>query len=153
VVHLVDTKTIKMIGTVDEVDISGIKVGQQATISVDAFPGRTVTGKVSFISPFGNLTAGEVDFPVEIYLDPTEGLQLKGTLTATAEIVTGYRDNVLMVPNRALRGPAGNLTATVVLDPDKGITEKRSVTIGLQNKTSTEIVSGLKEGEKVLIQD
>ena len=90
---------------------------------------------------------------MEIYLDPTEGLQLKGTLTATAEIVTGYRDNVLMVPNRALRGPAGNLTATVVLDPDKGITEKRSVTIGLQNKTSTEIVSGLKEGEKVLIQD
>ncbi|MHB8084947.1 MAG: efflux RND transporter periplasmic adaptor subunit [Dehalococcoidia bacterium] len=153
VVHLVDTKTIKMIGTVDEVDISGVKVGQEATISVDAFPGRKVTGKVTFVSPFGNLTAGEVDFPIEIYLDPTEGLELKGTLTATADIVTGKRENVLMVPNRALRGPSGNLTVTVVLDPDKGITEQRRVTIGLQTKSSTEIISGLKEGEKVLIQD
>ena len=153
VVHLVDTKTIKMIGTVDEVDISGVKVGQEAIISIDAFPGRKVTGKVSFISPFGDLIAGEVDFPVEIYLDPTEGLELKGTLTATAEIVTGKRENVLVVPNRALRGPTGNLTVTVVTDPDKGITEKRSVSIGLQNKTSTEVVSGLKEGEKILIQD
>ncbi len=153
VVHLVDTKTIKMIGTVDEVDISGVKVGQQAVISIDAFPGRKVTGKVTFVSPFGNLIAGAVDFPVEIYLDPTEGLELKGTLTATADIITGERNNVLIVPNRALRGPAGNLTVTVVADPDKGITEKRRVTIGLQNKTSTEIVSGLKEGEMVLIQD
>jgi multidrug resistance efflux pump len=58
VVHLVDTKTVKMIGTIDEVDISGVKVGQEATISIDAFPGRKVTGKVTFVSPFGNLTAG-----------------------------------------------------------------------------------------------
>ncbi len=153
VVHLVDTKTIKMIGTVDEVDISGVKVGQQATINIDAFPGQTVNGKVTFVSPFGDLEANAVNFPVEIKLEPVQGIELKGTLTAKADIITGERDNVLMVPNRALRGPAGNLYVTVVTDPDKGLTEKRNVTVGLQNKSQTEIVSGLKEGEKVLIQD
>ncbi len=152
-VHLVDTKTIKMTGIIDEIDITRVQVGQKAVLTVDALPGQKLSGKVTFVSPFGTLLAGVVNFPVEIYLDPVENVSLRGGLTATADIITGEKDDVLMVPNRAVKGLAGDFWVDVVTNAATGLTEKRSVTIGAQNKKITEIVSGLKEGEKVLIEE
>lgn len=150
-VHLVDTKTIRMDGVIDEIDITKVKVGQDANITVDALPGQTLKGHVTFVSPFGTLQAGVVNFPVEIYLNPVEGVELKGTLTATADIIIGKRENVLLVPNKAVKGLAGDFWVDVVTKASAGTTEKRSVKVGLQNKRFIEIVSGLKEGEQVLI--
>jgi HlyD family secretion protein len=151
-IHLVDTKTIKMTGIIDEIDITKVEVGQQAIITVDALPGQKLKGKVTFVSPFGTLQAGVVNFPVEIYLDPTEGVELRGGLTATADIIIGVHEKVLMVPNRAIKGLAGDFWVDVVTDPATAGMEKRPVKIGLQNKKYTEIISGLKEGEQVLIE-
>ncbi len=151
-IHLVDTKTIKMTGIIDEIDITRVEVGQQAIITVDALPGQKLKGKVTFVSPFGTLQAGVVNFPVEIYLDPTEGVELRGGLTATADIIIGIHEKVLMVPNRAIKGLAGDFWVDVVTDPATASMEKRPVKIGLQNKKFTEIISGLKEGEQVLIE-
>ena len=151
-VHLVDTKTIKMTGIIDEIDITKVKVGQDALLTVDALPGQKLNGHVTFVSPFGTLMTGVVNFPVEIYLDPHEGVELRGGLTATADIIIGQRNNVLMVPNRAVKGLAGDYWVDVVKDAASATTEKRTVKIGMQNKKSTEIVSGLREGEYVLIE-
>ena len=151
-VHLVDTRTIKMTGIIDEIDITKVKVGQNAILTVDALPGQKLNGHVTFVSPFGTLMTGVVNFPVEIYLDPLEGVELRGGLTATADIIIGQRENVLMVPNRAVKGLAGDYWVDVVKDPSSATTEKRTVKIGMQNKKLTEIVSGLKEGEQVLIE-
>ena len=152
-VYLVDTKTIRMTGVIDEIDITKVKVGQPAILTVDALPGQRLNGHVTFVSPFGTLQAGVVNFPVEVYLDPSENTtDLRGGLTATADIVIGKRDNVLQVPNRAIKGLSGDYSVDVVIDPSTAATEKRAVQIGMQNKTMTEIISGLKEGEKVLIE-
>ena len=77
---------------------------------------------------------------------------LRGGLTATADIITGKRENVLQAPNRAIKGLAGDFWVDVVTNASTAATEKRPVKTGLQNKKSTEIISGLKEGEQVLIE-
>ncbi len=152
-VYLVDTKTIRMTGVIDEIDITKVKVGQPVILTVDALPGQRLNGHVTFVSPFGTLQAGVVNFPVEVYLDPSENTtDLRGGLTATADIVIGKRDNVLQVPNRAIKGLSGDYSVDVVTDASTAATEKRPVKIGMQNKNMTEIISGLKEGEKVLIE-
>jgi len=152
-VYLVDTKTIRMTGIIDEIDITRVQVGQEAMLTVDALPGQRLKGNVRFVSPFGTLQSGVVNFPVEIYLDKTENVDLlRGGLTATADIITGKRENVLQVPNRAIKGLAGDFWVDVVTNASTAATEKRPVKTGLQNKKSTEIISGLKEGENVLIE-
>jgi multidrug efflux pump subunit AcrA (membrane-fusion protein) len=85
-VHLVDTKLVELEGVVDELDIFKVKTGQKATITVDALPGRNLTGTVTFISPYGADKTGVVNYKVIIKLDPTD-LELKGGLTATANII------------------------------------------------------------------
>lgn len=160
-VHLVDTKTVKLDGNVDEVDIAKLtqdyeekqKEGkkQEATITVDAFPGKELMGYVTFISPFGDSAAGVVQFPVTIMFEPTD-VELLGTLTATAEIIIGEKHaNVIRVPSRAVNGTAGDYWVDVVVDEKTGATAKRPITLGLQSRNWDEVLSGLKEGEKVLL--
>ncbi|MFA5399161.1 MAG: efflux RND transporter periplasmic adaptor subunit [Dehalococcoidia bacterium] len=152
-VYLVDTKTIRMKGIIDEIDITKVSVGQAAIIKVDALPGRDLKGHVRFVSPFGTLQSGVVNFPVEIYMDKDEDTSgLRGGLTATADIITGMRENVLQVPNRAIKGLSGDYWVDIVIDASSAKTEKRPVKTGVQNKKNTEIISGLKEGEQVLIE-
>ena len=152
-VHLVDTKTIRMTGVIDEIDITRVSVGQDAILTVDAVPDQKFKGHVTFVSPFGTLQAGVVNFPIEIYFNQGEKVELlRGGLTATADIVIGKRDKVIQVPNRAIKGLSGDYWVDIVVDAETAQTVKRPVQIGLQNKKSTEIISGLKEGEKVLIE-
>ncbi len=91
-------------------------------------------------------------YKVEIALDPQETAYLTGGLTATAEILVDTRKGVLIVPNGAIGGGNGNYTVRVLKDEKTGVIEQRPVTIGLQNRTYTEIVSGLSEGEKVVLE-
>ncbi|MDD5312233.1 MAG: efflux RND transporter periplasmic adaptor subunit [Dehalococcoidia bacterium] len=152
-VHLVDTGTIRMKGVVDEIDITQVSVGQEAILTVDAVPDQKFKGHVTFISPFGMLQSGVVNFPIEIYFDKDENIRLlRGGLTATADIVIGQRESVLIVPNRSIKGLAGDYWVEVVIDADKALTEKIQVQIGMQNKKSTEIISGLEEGDLVLTE-
>jgi RND family efflux transporter MFP subunit len=150
-IYLVDTRTVKLEGVVDEVDIYKVKVGQDTIITVDALPGVELKGKVTFISPLGNQTTGVVEFPVTISLDPTE-TELKGALTATADIIIDEHKDILIVPNRAIKGSVGNYWVDVVIDEKKVTTEKRPVVIGAQNEQLTEIISGLRQGEKVIVE-
>jgi len=150
-VYLVDTRTVKLEGVVDEVDIYQVKVGQDTIITVDALPGVELKGRVTFISPLGNQTTGVVEFPVTISLEPTE-TELKGGLTATADIIIDEHKDILMVPNRAIKGSVGNYWVDVVIDKKKGTTEKRPVVTGAQNEQFTEIISGLSQGEKVIVE-
>ena len=150
-VHLVDTRTVEMNGVVDEIDIYKVKVGQEAIIIVDALPDAELKGHVTFISPFGTQETGVVEFAVTIALDPTE-TELKGGLTATADIIVEKHENVLLIPNRSVKGLPGDYWVEVVIDEQKLTTEQRHIDIGAQNENSSEVVSGLKEGEKIIVE-
>jgi HlyD family secretion protein len=150
-VHLVDTSTVEMDGVVDEIDIYKVKVGQEVIIIVDALPDAKLKGKVTFISPFGTQTTGVVEFAVTISLDPTE-TEPKGGLTATADIIVEKHENVLLIPNRSIKGSPGDYWVEVVIDEKKVTTEKRPVVLGAQNDQLSEVISGLSEGEKIIVE-
>jgi len=163
VVRLVNTKDWKMEGVVDEIDIFKVKVGQEVIITVDAMPSVELKGKVTFISPFGTQTTGVVEFDVSIALEPDsvvtalEAVRAKenekrGGLTATADIIVEKHENVLLIPNRSIKGSPGDYWVEVVLDEKTMTTEKRQVELGAQNERLSEVISGLSEGEKIIVE-
>ncbi len=150
-VHLVDTRTVKMEGVVDEIDIYQVEVGQEVIVVVDAMPDEEFSGEVTFISPFGTEEAGVVEFAVTIELDPTE-IELKGGLTATADIVVQKSEDVLLIPYQAVKESPEGWWVEVAVDDATGETEQRQVVLGTYNEYFYEVVSGLDEGEKVIVE-
>jgi len=151
-IQVVDTSQIKFVGTVDEIDILKIKTGQKAAISVDAIPDKTFGGRVSFISPYGTAsTGGVVKFNVTVLLDPTD-VDLKGGLTATADIAVKSIENALLLPVTAVTTTKEGSFVNLVVD-STGKTEKKQVTLGEQNQLYVQILSGLKEGDHVTITE
>jgi membrane fusion protein, macrolide-specific efflux system len=146
-ISLVDAGEIRMRGFVDEVDIATIKVGQSANITLDALPDEQLDGEVAFISPIGTALAGVVSYDTTIALK-NPATQLRDGMTATAEVIIERRDNVLFVPNRALRGTWQRPYVLVFID---GQQEERDVTLGLTDGINTEVLSGLEEGEEVVL--
>jgi multidrug efflux pump subunit AcrA (membrane-fusion protein) len=151
-IQMVDTSQIEFKGLVDEIDITKIKAGQNASITVDAVPNKTFTGKVSFISPYGTADSnGVVHFNVTILLDPTD-VALKGMLTATADIAVSTAENALILPLTAITtAKDGTSSVTIITSDNK--TEKRPVTLGMQNAQSAVILTGVNAGDRVIIQE
>jgi len=146
-ISMVDPGEILMRGFIDELDISKVKVGQQANIVLDALPDKDVKGRVSFISPVGSVQAGVVVYDTTITLENPDD-ELRDGMSAIAEIVIQRKDNVLLIPNKAIRGTARNPTVVVLT---QGQTEERQISLGLSDGVNTEVVSGLKEGEIILL--
>jgi RND family efflux transporter MFP subunit len=152
VLKLADTGVITMTGVVDEIDVGKVSKGQKATVLVDAFPGKTFDGQVQFISPYGTLQTGVGTYKVEITLGPEAAPYLTGGLTAAAEILVDKRKDVLLIPNSALHIQGTESWVYVINEEKVGQIEQRPVQVGLQSRTQAEIISGLNEGEKVLLQ-
>jgi len=148
VLKLADRRSVRMTGIVDELDIARLTRGQQASVLVDALPGKVINGKIKFISPFGTLQTGLAIYKVEIELDPVDAALLTGGMTATAEILLEKRDNVLIVPRGALNNNGSEWWVYIVKD---GQQEQRPVKIGVQTRAQAEVLSGLLPGEKVLL--
>jgi RND family efflux transporter MFP subunit len=147
-VKLVDTKSIKFTGLVDEIDIVKVKVGQKASITVDAVPDKIFTGTVKFISPYGAEEGNVVKFALTIALDPYD-VELRGGLSATADISAYSAKNVLLVPvSMVVTTPMGSIV--MVMNETTGQAEPRRVTLGEGNFQYFEVLSGLKEGDKIL---
>ena len=144
---LIETSKIKLSGLIDEVDISKVKLGQNVTITLDALPDKEVKGVVTFISQAGTSQMGVVSYKTTITLQNPD-TELRDGMSANADIITDRRENVLLIPNRAIQGSLKNPYVEVVTD-DK--TEQRNIILGLSDGAYTEILSGLEEGEVVVL--
>jgi len=150
-IKLVDTSSIRFEGLVDEIDIMKVQPGQKASITVDAVPNKILTGTVKFISPFGTKSGNVIKFAVTIELDPYD-VELRGGLSATADINIYSATNVLLVPVSVIvNTPSG--PAVAVINEATGQPEFRQVTLGKQTFQFAEVLSGLKEGEKVTVSE
>jgi macrolide-specific efflux system membrane fusion protein len=146
-ISLVDTSEIEMQGYIDELDVAMVKLGQAANITLDALPDEQVTGSVTFISPISTVRAGIVSYATTITLENLSA-ELKDGMSATAEVVVERRDNVLLVPNTVIQGILENPMVVVLVD---GQQEQRPITLGLSDGFNTEVLSGLEEGEEVVV--
>jgi len=133
--------------TIDETDIGRVQIGQDAAVTLDAFPDSTFVGKVTRLDLSGKSVQGVVSYALEIELAPTEEA-LRSGMTATANI-TVARKLGLVVPNRAIKRDTVGKYYVEVLAGDQA--QKRFVTPGLSNELVTEILSGVNAGDQVIV--
>ncbi len=152
IIQLVDTSDVKFEGLVDEIDVLKIQTGQKASISIDAVTDKSFGSTVTFISPYGTTDTGTVvKFAITIKLDPTE-IDLKGGLSATATVSIANIKDIVLVPLAAVKTTPRDSTVMLVNDLT-GATENRQITLGRQNYQFAEVLSGLKEGDKLLVEE
>jgi len=147
-----DVNEVYVDGKVDEADIAHVYMGQPARIKVESFRDRTFNGKVTKISPMGVEKDNVTTFEVRVSINNPGG-ELKALMTANAEILLDEHKGVLTVPENAVT--YDNMKNASVQVPDKSKkdgTRKVDVKVGLSNGSVTEIVSGLKEGDQVVLQ-
>jgi HlyD family secretion protein len=147
-----DVNEVYVDGKVDEADIAHVYMGQPARIKVESFRDRVFNGKVTKISPMGVEKDNVTTFEVRVSINNPGG-ELKALMTANAEILLDEHKGVLTVPENAVT--YDNQKNASVQIPDKSQkdgTRKVPVTVGLSNGSVTEIASGLKEGDQVVLQ-
>ena len=142
--------------SINELDINKIQVGQEVEITADALDGQTFTGVVDKVNINGTTTNGTTNYPVTVLVDGTPE-ELKPGMNVSARIIVEDAGNVLCVPVEAVsRGrtdqPAGGparLPWTRRATSRTPPSWSREVTLGRNDDTYIEILSGLEEGETV----
>src|ERR1017187_3904686 len=147
-----DLREVYVKGKVDESDIGKVYLGQPARITVESYKDRKFSGKVTKISPMGVEKDNVTTFEVRVSISNEAG-KLMATMTANAEILLEERKGVLAIPEGAIiYGKDRGLQVEI---PDAGSeTGRRRVTVatGIGNGSRTQIVSGLNEGQQVILQ-
>jgi len=147
-----DTHEVYVKGKVDESDIAKVYLGQAARIKVESYKDRTFNGKVTKISPMGVEKDNVTTFEVRVSIDNSKG-ELKSMMTANAEILLEEHKAVLMVPEGALIYDKDRKASLEVPDANAHDGKKKiAVTVGISNGSKTELLSGLNEGNQVVLQ-
>ncbi len=148
---LSDLSRIFVNANVDESDIGKVKLGQKATITCDAYPGRRFRGRVVRIATKGTNNNNVVTFEVKIEVEGEGKELLRPEMTANVEIQADRKEDVLLLPNEAVQyGRMGYYVETKKED-DPTTTVRKPVKTGITDGLQTEIVEGLKEGEEVVV--
>jgi HlyD family secretion protein len=207
-IRLIDPKRFGVDVLVNEMDIYKIKVGTEATVSVEALSSMVFPAKVAHISPVANVQSSVVNYAVQVELEPLDTLQqqrqtipnlpageiperlkeaiesgqmteeqveemmnrmqqrspslqtptsipenflLREGLTVTVTILVEEATDVLVVPNTAITSRGGQTYVRVALPDD--MTEERKIETGISNWQYTEVVSGLSEGEQIIVPE
>jgi HlyD family secretion protein len=147
-----DVNEVYVQGKVDEADIAHVYLGQPARIKVESFRDRVFNGKVTKISPMGVEKDNVTTFEVRVSINNPNG-ELKALMTANAEILLDEHKGVLTVPENAVVYDNQKNASVEVPDKSKKDGQRKvDVKVGLSNGSVTEIVSGLKEGDQVVLQ-
>ncbi len=156
--------TQKKLATIslNEIDAAKVQVGQKTTLTFDAIDGLAIAGQVSGIDSIGTVTQGVVTYNVTIQFD-TQDQRVKPGMSANAAIVTDVKQDVLVVPNSAVKAqgavsyvempatqPAASSSQTTMSTAASEPIVQQQVQTGLSNDTMTEITSGLQEGDWVV---
>jgi HlyD family secretion protein len=152
IMNLGDTSEVYVKGKVDESDIAKVYLGQPARIKVESFKDKTFDGKVTKISPLGVEKDNVTTFEVRVSVTNDKG-ELKAAMTANAEIILEEHKGTLIIPEGALLYDKDKNASVEVPDPH-GAEGKRKVAvkIGVSNGAKTEVLSGLKVGDQVIVQ-
>ncbi len=142
-----DTSELRVQLNIDETDIARVKVGQDVTIGLDAYPDASIDAQVTEVAATATTVQGVVNYIATVSLKPTD-VPVKIGMTANANIVVAKKDNVLLVPNQAVRAANNKLYVTVQTAP--GQTKSVEVKLGLANDQVTEVLSGLNAGDQVV---
>lgn len=146
--------------SLNEVDAAKVQVGNPVTLSFDAIPDLTLTGKVSQIDLLGTVTQGVVNYTVQISFD-TQDSRVRPSMSAAAAIITDTKTDVLAVPLSAIKSNGNTSYVEMVEDANidtknganitlKSSPKQQTVVVGASDNSYTEIVSGVSEGQTIV---
>jgi HlyD family secretion protein len=144
---MADLGKLEVVVEMSEVDVNQVKTGQKAEITLDALSDVTLEGTVTQIAPAGTLSSGVVNYPVTVSLTKTAD-GVKTGMTANLNIIVAESDNVLTVPNRAVKTVNKQKVVTLFKN---GQQVQVPVQVGLSSDTATAIISGVNEGDVVVL--
>jgi HlyD family secretion protein len=156
-----DLAEMQVDANVSESDIGGVREGQDASFTVEAFPNRTFNGRVVQVRQAPQTVQNVVTYDVVVSAPNAEQL-LKPGMTATVRLVTDHRENALRVPDQALRytpgsprpGDAGAAGPAQIWVLRNGAPVRVPITTGLDDDTEIEIVHGdVKAGDEVILSE
>ena len=147
-----DISDVFVRGKVDQADIGKVYLTQLTRITVESFRDKKFEGKVYQISPLGVEKENVTTFEVKVSI-ANPGRELKAQMSANAEIILEEKPNVLLVPEAAIIYDKDRKATVEVPDAtsDKG-RKKVNVKLGISNGVKTELVAGLNQGAKVILQ-
>jgi RND family efflux transporter MFP subunit len=153
---IADLSTLLVKIDLNQIDVARVRLGQKADITVDALPGKKYTAHVTKVAPAAVAPAhgqGADVFPVEAQLDPSPDLaEIKPGMTADVRIVVGTEKAVLLLPIEAVVTSKDKSKVTVIEEGERGPrTVPRDVTVGARNDREVQVKTGLRQGDKVLI--
>jgi HlyD family secretion protein len=152
IMTLGDVSSVYVLGKVDQADIGKVYIGQPARIVVESFKDKKFQGKVTKISPMGVEKENVTTFEVRVSIQNPGG-ELKANMSANAEIILEEKHGVLMVPEAAVLYDKDRKPSLEIPDAkEKNGRRKLSVQLGISNGVKTELLGGLKEGDKVILQ-
>lgn len=149
-VTIIDLERLEVWAYVDETDIGRIKENQNATFTVDTYSDTDFEGKVTAIYPKAVIQDNVVNYVSTLKITDFKEKILRPEMTVTVTIYLEKKENVLTVPNNAIKREQGK-TVVTVLD-NNGKMSQRNVTTGYSSNGYVEILEGVREGEKVVIQ-
>lgn len=152
VMTLGDTSEVYVKGKVDEADIGKVYLGQPAHIVVESFKDKTFQGKVTKIAPLGVEKDNVTTFEVRVSI-ANPGGELRANMSANAEIILEEKTNVLLIAEGAVIFDKNKSSFVEIPDAkaDDG-RKKLAVKLGISNGVKAEVLSGLNDGQKVILQ-
>lgn len=151
VMTLGDIERVFVRGRVDEADIGHVKLDLPARITTESFPDRTFMGRVTQISPIGVERDNVTTFEVEVSID-NAGHELKANMTANAEIILEEHADTLVIPEAAISYDAERNASVDLADPAVAGGRRRvPIRVGIGNGTRTQVLDGLKQGDRVVL--
>jgi membrane fusion protein (multidrug efflux system) len=122
-----------------------LETGMIAEVATEVLKGRVYEGNIKLINPRIDVDTGTVKVTLEVF---DESLSLKPGMFVEARIIIGMKENVLVIPRKAILYKQ-NLTYVFVLDRNQAF--QREVTLGLSEEDDMEVISGLEEGETIVV--
>jgi HlyD family secretion protein len=151
IMTLGDVSSVFIKGEVDEADIGKAECGQRVRTKVESFPSESFEGVVKRIAPMGRELNNVTTFEVRVSILNPQG-RLRVNMTANAEIVLEEHKNVLLVPEAALVYDKDKKVSVQRLAPETSQGwRKTPVKTGISNGQRTEVLEGLKEGDKLVL--
>ncbi len=142
--------TLEAVANVAELDVGRIRPGQPVELQVDAYPRRPFRGTVRLVAPEAVIEQNVTSFQVRIALAPEARAQLRSGMNLTASVVLGRRPGALLVPTAAIVSERGG-TGVYVSGGDGEGPRFRPLQVGATVGTETEVLGGLREGERVFL--
>ena len=145
---VVADKNLEIVADISEVNIGKIEAGNTVKISLDAFPGETILGRVLYVEPGDKLVDGVVNYEVRVVFVGATPENIKTGLTSSLAISTERKEDVLRIPSFAVERRSGK--RFVIVKGNEG-EEEREIQVGILGKDGfVEVIEGLSDGEIVL---